>query len=241
MKKELLSGVAAIAMFAAAGGSTPAAAQETFDWTGLYIGGHVGYGEANYDGGKNLGFAQFLADDLDLDGFAGGGHVGFNYQFDQSVGGVGNLVIGIEGDGTWTDWQDTFRRSPVASEAISGDVDLLASVRARLGVAVDNSLVYVTGGIAIPDAEYMAFDSDGAGSVDFNDIGGVVGGGVAFAATDMLSFRVEGLYYIFDDRHNTVRIIDPAIPDIGGFAEFDDAFVVRVGVSIHLGGLLDAM
>ncbi len=74
MKSTLLGGVAAIAMFAAAGGATPVAAQEPFDWTGMYFGGHVGYGEADYDGGRGIldvaSDGAILAGDLDLDGLA---------------------------------------------------------------------------------------------------------------------------------------------------------------------------
>ena len=143
-------------------------------------------------------------------------------------------------DGTWTDWQDTIEKNPGSTIGISGGVDLLASVRARLGVAVDNSLVYVTGGIAIPDAEYTAITTAGVGSVDFTDIGGVVGGGIEFAPIDWLSVRGEGLYYIFDDRRDTSGIVGETGGDVntGDFAEFDNAFVVRVGVSIHLSGIL---
>ena len=136
LKNRLLSGVAAIAMFAAASGATPAAARETFDWTGVYIGGHVGGGVADYDGGKDLVEASpIFVDDLDLDGFAGGGHVGVNDRFGSPLGEGHDFVVGIEGDATFTDWNATLLADVGDStEAISGDVDLLASVRARLGV-----------------------------------------------------------------------------------------------------------
>ena len=136
LKNRLLSGVAAVAMFAAASGATPAAARETFEWTGVYIGGHVGYGEADYGGGKTLVEASpiFVAD-FDLDGFAGGGHVGVNDRFGSPLGEGHDFVVAIEGDATLTDWNATLLADVGDStEAISGDVDVLASVRARLGV-----------------------------------------------------------------------------------------------------------
>ena len=242
MKTTLLGGVAAIAMFAVASGATPVAAQEPFDWTGFYIGAHVGAGEADYDGGRDLldPPAAILADDLDIGGIAAGGHVGFNYQFDSPLGEGQDLVVGIEGDATWTDWRDAQLEDVGESslEGIIGDVNLLASVRARLGVAFDDYLVYATGGVAFSDADYTALESADSGSVDFNDIGGVVGGGIEVAAVDMLSVRLEGLYYIFDDRHDTSGLPGG---EPGDFAEFDDAFVIRVGVSIQLGGLLGGM
>ncbi|MCH7888434.1 MAG: hypothetical protein IIA00_04055 [Proteobacteria bacterium] len=136
LKNRLLSGVAAIAMFAAASGATPAAARETFDWTGVYIGGHVGGGVADYDGGKDLVEASpIFVDDLDLDGFAGGGHVGVNDRFGSPLGEGRDFVAGIEGDATFTDWNATLLADlGDSTEAISGDVDVLASVRAGLGV-----------------------------------------------------------------------------------------------------------
>ena len=55
-----------------------------YNWTGLYVGGHVGYGI----GMKDWLNASF---DYQVDGFLGGGQIGFNQQ-------VGNLVFGIEGE-----------------------------------------------------------------------------------------------------------------------------------------------
>ena len=46
MKKALLGGVAALAL--SAGAIAPASAQG--QWHGFYVGGHIGYGEAFYDG-----------------------------------------------------------------------------------------------------------------------------------------------------------------------------------------------
>ena len=53
---------------------------EPSNWAGFYIGGNAGYGFTDVD---NLS--------LDLDGFAGGGHAGFNFV-------SGNIVYGLEGD-----------------------------------------------------------------------------------------------------------------------------------------------
>jgi len=50
-----------------------------YDWTGMYVGGHLGWGSAD-----------------DLDGFLGGGQVGLNYQF-------GQWVAGVEGQFSWSD------------------------------------------------------------------------------------------------------------------------------------------
>ena len=57
-----------------------------FTWTGLYLGGLVGYGWGNADTDNG---------DFDADGFLGGVFTGYNYQLPN------NVVVGIEGDVTY--------------------------------------------------------------------------------------------------------------------------------------------
>ena len=91
------------------------------------------------------------------------------------------FVLGVEGDVTFTDWSDKVRNDTNSAESIKGDVNLLATLRLRAGFAVDNLLLYITGGGAIADATYDANDTAECcgteNNVDFNDIGFVVGGG----------------------------------------------------------------
>jgi outer membrane immunogenic protein len=229
VKKTLLSGAAAIAMFLAMGASAKAADaivdDPTTDWSGFYLGGHVGYGWADMSGAydEEDASSQLFAEDLDLDGIVLGAHAGYNWQRDS-------LVFGIEGDVSFTDLDDSGGApDPDETEEQSGDVDLLASVRGRLGIAIDDVLLYATAGVAIPSAEYeITGTSDTDGKVKFGDIGGVVGGGVEFAMTDSIRLRAEGLYYFFGESESLEHISDA---DTGEEAEFEDAFVVRAGVS----------
>ena len=59
-----------------------------YNWTGVYAGGHVGYG---------MGMKDWINSSFDyqVDGFLGGGQIGVNQQ-------VGNVVFGIEGDASWS-------------------------------------------------------------------------------------------------------------------------------------------
>ena len=61
-----------------------------YDWTGFYVGGHVGYGWADKDWRDAFG----LVTTHSADGFLGGGQAGFNYQINQ-------FVLGVEGDVSW--------------------------------------------------------------------------------------------------------------------------------------------
>ena len=239
MKKGLLGGVAAIALVAAAGASGPgAAAQQAYDWTGFYLGAHLGYGDADYRGAREVTSASSLSfyDDLDLDGVAGGFHGGYNYQ-GPAIEGVGDIVLGVEADVTLLDWSDTILDTIEPSNGISGDVDLLWSIRARLGVAVDRVLVYATAGIAFADADFTVISSEASpDGTDFNDVGGVFGGGVEWAVTDLIAVRAEGLYYLFDESIDAKDFGETS--QSGDFAEFDDAFVFRVGVTFNFDSFL---
>src|ERR1700737_1197713 len=117
-----------------------------FTWTGIYIGGQVGYA---WGTGANR-FNGFV-DDTFIDtsfggtpnGAIGGGHVGFNYQINQ-------WVIGLEGTVDGTSLSNT-------AVAVFPDgtnlrahttADIQGSIRGRLGVAWDRALIYATGGVA---------------------------------------------------------------------------------------------
>jgi outer membrane immunogenic protein len=123
-----------------------------YNWSGFYIGAHGGWG--------------FGDEDFE-DGFVVGGQLGVNWQFNS-------FVVGIEGDGSWTDW---------------GDNDAVGTIRLRGGFALDRFMPYITGG---------------AGFADFEDVGWVAGGGVDFAVTDSLALGVEYLHYDFDNASSEV-------------------------------------
>src|SRR3982074_2127827 len=60
-----------------------------YDWSGVYIGVHAGYG-----GAMNDWTGDALGADFTAKGFLGGGQVGINKQ-------IGSLVFGLELDGSW--------------------------------------------------------------------------------------------------------------------------------------------
>ncbi|WP_119390328.1 outer membrane protein [Taklimakanibacter lacteus] len=204
------------------------------DWTGFYIGGHVGYGWINLNG-KYTGEdgEDFIDDeggtfDLDDDDILGGAQLGYNYQ-------MGDIVVGIEADVSFVSWEDELING--TPELVSFDTDYLASVRARAGLAFDNVLVYLTAGAAWTDTNYYVndhvddTDPSEFGDIDLDDFGGVVGGGVAYAFDEHWSIRAEALYYIFDDKEDASGLTHDS--EETDFVELDDIFVARVGIDFH--------
>lgn len=237
MKSSLLRGVATAALIV--GASATGHAQQAHNWSGIYFGAHAGYGEAFFKGVADKGFSSAtFAKNLDMTGGAFGAHAGFNYQFDSAARAINAIVAGVEVDVSALHWRDDILAPGSDDEGLVGRANLLASLRARLGVAVDRFLVYATGGLAFTDAKVGTHDdSNNIAYALFNNVGGVVGGGVEWAATNAISLRAEGLYYIFGDRKNTGPGTGFPTAGSGDFLKFDDAFVARIGASYNIGGV----
>src|SRR5262245_27132231 len=65
--------------------SPPIAPYAVANWSGLYVGGHIGYasGDMEID---NLGVVPTY--DFDVNGFVGGAQIGYNWQWNQFVFGL---------------------------------------------------------------------------------------------------------------------------------------------------------
>ena len=247
MKRQLKNSVSIAALAIAAGlgmSATAVAADYTapapyvppplvqFNWQAFYIGAHFGFGQANYDGCAfrcPASDSSVHFDQLDLTGMLGGLHFGYNWDHG------GPLVWGLEADVSFMDWDDRAFAADSSENAVAS-VDMLASVRGRLGFVTGDDrsgLLYLTGGVAFADADATIFDSAPPTStqgVDLGDVGGVFGVGFELAHTDNFRLRAETLYYIFDDS----AAITLASADAGDFISFDDAWVLRLGGSYYL-------
>ena len=189
MKKYLLASVAALGILAAGAASAadlpsrkgPVVAPAyvpVFTWTGFYVGANAGYGWGNV----NVGDVFFggNASIGDLDGFVGGGQVGYNYQ-------IGQFVLGVEADIQGADLN-------TGSNAFGDRVrtEYFGTVRARAGLAFDRFMPYVTGGWAYGNVKTTV---GGLGSTDKTHTGGyAIGAGLEYAFTNNLIAGVEYLY-----------------------------------------------
>lgn len=166
----------------------------TFSWTGLYVGGQVGYGwgkdhltEYLTANGAFTGFEK----QYDVNGVVGGIYGGGNYQF-------GNLVVGLEADfegsGQKNGWIDT-------AVGGSGDtkLDWQGSVRGRLGFAADKALFYGTGGVAFANISHTYTNLvTGVAETTANvRTGWTAGAGIEFAVTPNILARAEYRYTDF--------------------------------------------
>ena len=212
------------------------------DWHGFYAGGHLGYGVVDFESIFDASeiFTPINTEDsvigsfFDLDGVLGGVHAGLNRQH-------GHTVFGVEADWSYLGTSDLLfdpDGGVGGDDSASADVNWLASLRARLGIASAQTLLYATAGVAWVNANYTArngnFGNENSGSTDVNATGFVFGGGIEHAANDKILIRFEALQHEFNDRNDTRLLTTDSDP--GDFAGIDDITVVRIGVTRKFGG-----
>lgn len=207
----------------------PAPAPGTYDWSGGYIGGHLGYGWGKGDTRfeplpSAAAFINLQPQTVRVRprGILGGGQLGFNGQW-------GHVVLGAEGSLSFSNIKKTTIVTPIIQNngtpfagagflSASQKIKWLGSVRPRLGGAWGNVLVYGTAGFAFARIDYAAttdFRPVGTtqypAAVSSNRRGWTAGGGVEVAVGKKVSVKGEYLYYDFGSTSATANPT-PALP-----------------------------
>ncbi|MDH7795497.1 MULTISPECIES: outer membrane beta-barrel protein [unclassified Beijerinckia] len=228
-----------------------------FTWTGFYVGLNAGGGFSTNNNGGNTyalpagsvvgspgtsGVLTVPNGGNNQGSFIGGAQIGYNYQFNSSF--VGGLEADIQyANLTRRNGQVTpfpgylFTGAPGLAFAappatvVSGNganQNYFGTVRARLGVAFDRTLVYATGGLAY-----------GGGQ---SRVGYALGGGVEYAFSNNWSAKLEALYIginrnnnnnfgaVFNLPTNTLFLPNSSGSRNNGFV------VVRAGINYRFGG-----
>jgi outer membrane immunogenic protein len=245
--------------------STPRMAVE---WTGVYFGVNAGYGWAQgssttaFGGGLTNGFGGVGtalgppgtttplgrgATELGGTGLLGsssprggiaGGQIGFNWQ-------AGMVVFGAEFDAQWSGQSNAVSlicTPPIpgctATEAVK--IRSLTTGRARIGLAFDWLMPYVTAGGVLLNARDDLTVNVGGVSANFPPLSGTTlgwtaGAGVDVALSSNWSARLEYLYIRANDVTSSVGI--PGFLGAGTAAEsaaYRDN-IVRVGLNYRIG------
>jgi outer membrane immunogenic protein len=172
-----------------------------YDWTGVYVGGNIGYGWGRMSPDTVLNGVPIPSSAVNANGVIGGGQLGYNWQ-------TGNLLLGVEGDLQWSGQTGHgvatmgFAVPPFGTLTVTqpyiSSVDYFGTVRGRLGYAADRWLMYVTGGLAFGHDKFDVLNTALTAtnlvgySADRN--GWTVGGGVEYALNKNWSAKVEYLH-----------------------------------------------
>jgi outer membrane immunogenic protein len=228
MKKLLLSAAACIAFAAPAfAADIPArtytkapvytAPQVVYNWTGFYIGGHIG---GAFPGSSSL---------ENSDGrFLGGAQGGFDYQF------APNWVIGAEAQYSWLTGNSGNGVLFPGGALVTANTDQLGSVTGRLGYTWGPALLYAKGGYAWRGNDNIGV-SVGGTPVAFTTVGNrrdgyTVGAGLEYMFAPNWSVKGEYQYYNFG---STTVTAGPA-PIVGNSFR-DDEHTVKLGVNYRFG------
>ena len=160
------------------------AAKTVYDWTGFYLGGHVGYGGGSFGPGTNPLPEQGVFFPHSITGVIGGYQAGYLRQLSSHV------VLGIEADASFTGPLDVPALIPAPFHTT---IDYVGTVRARAGYASGTLLAYVTGGFAWGHSHININDAPGAivSSPGQNQLGWTAGAGVEFAVSGNWSAKLE--------------------------------------------------
>jgi outer membrane immunogenic protein len=155
-------------------------------WAGWYIGLHAG--AAWHQAHSTFQYVGSTTSSTGT-GFIGGGQIGYNWQ-------NGNFVFGIEADGSWLHAKasNTVTIGPF-TYGTEHKIRWLSTVRPRFGLAVGNTMAYVTGGVAFGGVknQFLVIGNTGF-SESKTRVGWAIGGGVEHMWTRNFTIALEGLF-----------------------------------------------
>ena len=232
MKKFLLATVALAALGATAPAlgadmgarpyynKAPAYVGPLYNWTGFYLGGHLGGAFSGSNNFNGLVLSDYSARLL------GGLQAGADYQF------APNWVVGAEGQYSWLGKNNLNAIFP-SGVVYNNNQRAIASITARVGYTWGPGMVYVKGGYAYSDnSDTLTFaGAPVVFTLDKNHSNGyTVGAGVEYMFAPNWSAKAEYQYYNFG---NTTFTTGPA--DIAGRSFRNDEHTAKVGVNYRFG------
>jgi outer membrane immunogenic protein len=175
--------------------------EQSASWAGWYIGAHAGAAWQKADVNSNAFFLDedkhevpFSSASISKTGFIGGGQIGYNWQH-------GNFVFGIEADGSGLSGRAS---ATVGSDAATytSRISWLSTVRGRFGLAVGDTMAYMTAGVAFGGVRNSVVLFPGSShdkdEVSFSSsrtkTGWTVGGGVEHMLSRNWTIGLEGLF-----------------------------------------------
>lgn len=171
-----------------------------YEWSGFYVGGHVGWGHMREQATTQAAGALLAigaTNTVTSDQLIGGVQTGYNYMISPHV------LLGVEGEFTWLTQKYSTATATLAPPTIltyTAGPDWVATAAGRLGYVQDNMMIYAKGGGAWLDSKYGALQTPAAG-VPFSasDVrtGYMIGGGLEYGFSPNWTAKAEYAYLDF--------------------------------------------
>ena len=165
-----------------------------YNWTGPYAGLNLGYQ-----------WAKVTNNVTEPSGIAGGGQLGYNWQ-------LGQFVFGLETDIQASAADDTFAPYKFSNP-------WFGTLRARIGYAINNVMLYGTGGLAYGELKGEFFGLE----EDKTLVGWTAGAGIEYGFTQNWSAKLEYLYMDLGSRTYSITGVDNGL----------HSSFLRLGVNYH--------
>jgi len=223
----------------------PVLVTPAYDWSGFYLGGHIGGGWGNKDWTALNTFDNtwFPVSSFSVDGFLGGIQGGYRYQ-------SGRWVVGVEGSFSWADIKGS--QPCLVLERCSSEAQWIGNITGQVGWAAERALFYVKGGaawvhdkhdisgngFAVPVLDAVLIGANFNANDSETRLGWILGGGVAYAIDPNWSAFAEYNYMDLGNKRLDLPCT-PAATCVGGVIPVDIGqriHVVKVGVNFKFGG-----
>lgn len=138
-----------------------------YNWSGLYLGGHVGWGweqhtTTNVGTLNSANFPAGYSSSTDMNGALGGAQIGYDWQFNP------NWLAGVAADFAWTGLKGDGVNSGVVNPLVLShthhEYTWLTTVTGRVGYVANSWLLYAKGGAAWAASKNSSFTTNAAGA-----------------------------------------------------------------------------
>jgi outer membrane immunogenic protein len=197
----------------------PVPVVQVFSWTGFYVGGSVGWGFTNGSGT----FTTALGPDpftVTSNAFVGGAQVGYNWQ-------AGPFVLGAEADFQGTSASGSLSANAGPAISATARTPWFGTLRGRVGYALDNILLYATGGGVYGDSSWSGSVSTVGNFSSATTFGTwTLGAGAEMAFWGCWSAKLE---YLFVGTPSTT----PTVPTVTAVSGNAGNNIIRLGANYH--------
>lgn len=221
------------------------------NWTGFYVGTHMGGAIGSADVGDPLG-PSIYGDKVTHPGPLAGFQMGYNHQ-------SGRMVTGVEADFSLANLDGTNTCLAFSGAYVSANCHVktkaFGSIAGRLGFVAGptgRTLLYGKGGVAFIRDEasiengnqYFGFIGDQIANTSYTKWGWTLGGGIEHAVTPAISIRAQYEYMDFAsaDAGFPRAVFFPALATVpAGTTSIDERLhVFKLGVNYRFGGGSDS-